>query len=102
MAGVAFVYRWRVKPGLEAQCASAWAEITATMRDRFGSGGSCLHRAEDGTYVAYARWKSRAHRDESFAAIGDTDARRRLRASIAVDLDVMVLDVVDDLLVAGA
>ncbi len=99
MSGVAYVYRWRVKPGLESQCESAWAEITKMMCERFGSGGSCLHRAEDGTYVAYARWKSRAHRDESFAATADSEIRRSFRASIEVDFDVMILDVVDDLLV---
>ncbi|MFI5301361.1 MAG: hypothetical protein ACHREM_25020 [Polyangiales bacterium] len=95
MSGVAFVYRWRARPGLEAQCEQAWAEVTDDMRAR-GSGGSCLHRAEDGTYVAYARWKSRAHRDECFAAAGVTDARRRLRESIETDLEVMELTVVDD------
>jgi heme-degrading monooxygenase HmoA len=89
------LYRWRVKPGLEAECERAWADVTDDMRAR-GSAGSCLHRAADGSYFAYARWASRAARDEAFAAAGDTDARRRLRATIDVDLDAFEVEVVDD------
>ena len=56
----AIVYRWRVRDGREDAFAAAWARMTDTIRAGCGSFGSRLHRAEDGTWVAYALWPARA------------------------------------------
>ena len=51
----AVIYRWRSKPGCEEQFVDGWARVTRAMHAGCGSYGSRLHRAGDGTWVAYAR-----------------------------------------------
>lgn len=52
----AVVYRWRIKPGLEAKFEEGWRLGTeAIMRD-LGGWGSRLHKTSDGRYFAYAQW----------------------------------------------
>ena len=67
-AGFAVLYRFRVRQGSEADFAVDWAVVTRWLRDHRGGLGSRLHRAEDGTLVAYAQWPSSAARDAAFAA----------------------------------
>jgi quinol monooxygenase YgiN len=58
--GFAVVYRWRLHDEKTEQFRAAWETVTLRlMRDR-GALGSRLHRAGDGTWVAYAQWRSRA------------------------------------------
>jgi quinol monooxygenase YgiN len=57
--GFAVVYRWRLHPGREEAFGEAWEAVTLALRERRGARGSRLHRAEDGTWVAYAQWPSR-------------------------------------------
>ena len=54
------IYRWKIRPGKEAQFEAAWAEITRFIRQERGGLGSRLHRSEDGTYLAYAEWPDEA------------------------------------------
>ena len=56
---VAF-YRWQVKPGREDEFCEAWARVTRATYRLHGSLGSRLHRSEDGSWIAYAQWPSRA------------------------------------------
>ena len=53
---IAIVYRWRVTDGMEEQFVDGWSRVTRAIREHCGSHGSRLHRAEDGTWLAYARW----------------------------------------------
>src|SRR5690606_12604120 len=55
----AVVYRWKLRAGGEERFAAAWGAVTAILRERCGALGSRLHRADDGTHVAYAQWPSR-------------------------------------------
>lgn len=57
-AGFAVLYRWKIRPGAEAEFANAWAVATAAFRT-IGALGSRLHRADDGDFYAYAEWPSR-------------------------------------------
>ena len=52
----AVIYRWGITPGLEKEFERIWKESTQTIYSTFGSLGSSLHKAENGEYVAYARW----------------------------------------------
>ena len=56
----AVIYRWRVHPGMEESFTAAWETLTRGIREGRGGLGSRLHRAEDGTWVAYAQWPDRA------------------------------------------
>ena len=58
--GFAVLYQWQIKPGKIRQFADAWAEMTAELRIQRGALGSRLHRSEQGTWMAYAQWPSRA------------------------------------------
>lgn len=76
-AGCMVLYRWRLKAGREADFITAWRSATEILRREHGGLGSRLHRAHDGTFVAYAAWPDEATR----AASGDGGAERaRLRA----------------------
>ena len=44
------VYRWRLKPGHEAQFARDWRDVTLLAREKYGSGGSSLFKAHDDSY----------------------------------------------------
>ena len=56
----AVMYRWRLKPGTESEFVAAWADRTRAILETEGGLGSRLHRADDGSIVAYAQWPSRA------------------------------------------
>ena len=54
------IYRWKIKPGMEEQFRTAWGKATCAIAMRYGALGSRLHRADDGTWLAYAQWPDRA------------------------------------------
>lgn len=58
--GFCVIYRWKLRSGLEAQFALAWEQATRLIMQQRGALGSRLHRAEDGTWYAYAQWPSKA------------------------------------------
>lgn len=95
--GFAVLYRWRLRAGKEAQFREAWGRVTQLLiRDR-GALGSRLHRADDGTWYAYAQWPSREARDEAFAAGPvDAEASRLMREAEAEVFPAVLLDPVED------
>lgn len=94
------VYRWRVKAGSEGAFRAAWARLTDAIRENHGSLGSRLHVAMDGTFVAYAQWPSRAHRDDALTkGSPDAEAGARMKACVEERFPDLELDVVDDRLV---
>ncbi len=52
-------YRWKLKPGSEESFAKYWEEGTHLFRNEQKALGSRLHKADDGTYFAYAQWPDR-------------------------------------------
>lgn len=50
------VYRWKLKEGAEDRFRQGWRAATEAISQKYGSLGSRLHKAEDGTWVAYAQW----------------------------------------------
>ena len=92
------VYRWRIKPGHEAQFARDWRDVTLLAREKYGSGGSSLFEAHDGSYVAIARWPDREKREAFVARKGiDTATRERMNAAIEQDYPPLELDTLQDL-----
>ncbi len=97
----AVIYRWKLKPGTEDNFRDAWRRGTIDIRDRFGTGGSRLHHAEDGTWVAYARWASKEDRDRALEG-PPSPAVEELRGYVEDRLEEISLEITDDLLSAEA
>ena len=70
---LAVIYRWSVEPEHEEYFLKRWKAGTIRLRKHFGALGSCLSRADNGDFVAFARWPSEAARERAFAAIGPTE-----------------------------
>jgi hypothetical protein len=102
-AGFAVLYRWRVEPGREGDCRAAWERLTRAIHERRGGLGSRLHVADDGTWVAYARWPDRATWER---AVGeepaDPEASVAMRACIRESLPPEPLTIEADLLTGTA
>jgi len=62
----AVIYRAYLKPGREAEYQQAWRQVARYFIDKRGAIGSCLHKAEEGFWVAYSRWPNQAARDASW------------------------------------
>ena len=93
------IYRWKLKEGQEEKFREGWRRRTEEIYRKCGSLGSRLHRADDGTWVAYAQWPER--RDWEAArqvAITDTEAPALMKESIEVSYPEMLLEVSDDLI----
>lgn len=63
----AVLYRWKLKPGREAEFREAWTEGTKRIHKRCGSHGAILHEGEDGTVWSYASWPNEETRQQCFA-----------------------------------
>lgn len=64
----AVIYRWSVDPAHETYFRQRWKQGTERLR-ALGSLGSCLTRAVDGDFIAFARWPSEAMREEAFKSL---------------------------------
>ncbi len=93
------LYRWRVKEGEEGRFREGWRRLTEEICIRRGSYGSRLHRAEDGTWVAYAQWPDRRAWEMSQGeATVDIEASEMMRLSAEVSHPPTLMEVTDDLL----
>lgn len=93
------LYRWKIVEGNEATFRQGWHRLTQEIYRRCGSLGSRLHKADDGSWVAYAQWPDRG-RWEGAARIEveDEEATQMMRASVAERYPDIYMEVVDDLL----
>jgi len=98
--GFAVIYRWRVDPSKEDQFRKAWEEITRAIRDFDGGLGSRLHKASDGTWLAYAQWPDRERWEQAGAGTESTrEAMQLFRDAIEERLPHIELEPVADYLV---
>ena len=96
------LYRWKLKEGKEDRFREGWHRLTEEIYKERGSRGSRLHRAEDGTWVAYAQWPDRGSWEKAGTAQTlDSEARQMMHESIEVSHPPTLMEVVDDLLVHG-
>ncbi|MEH6630854.1 MAG: hypothetical protein V7776_08515 [Halopseudomonas aestusnigri] len=95
----AIIYRWDLKPSAEEDFVSAWRDVTLCLKEKEGSGGSRLHKSDDGSYLAYALWDSLEHRTEAFeSGIPHQDQIMQMRDCTKQRHPEMKLVVTDDLL----
>jgi ribosomal-protein-alanine N-acetyltransferase len=96
----AILYRWRLKPGREAEFRAAWAEGTRRIHQACKSYGARLHQGEDGLYWSYALWPSEEVRKACFAGHDwfSQDCFQTMQACIAQRFDEIPLSLTDDAL----
>jgi hypothetical protein len=93
------LYRWRVKEEAEGRFREGWRRLTEEIFSRWGSYGSRLHRAEDGTWVAYAQWPDRQAWEMSQGqGVVDVEASEMMRRSAEMSHPPILMEVADDLL----
>jgi hypothetical protein len=98
-AGFAVIYRWRLHPGREALFQEIWARNTVEIARRCGGLGSRLHRADDGSWLAYAQWPDRATWERSYDVPDwDPEGSHLIETCVAERLPRLLLDPVADLL----
>lgn len=98
-AGFCVVYRFKVRPGQEADFQAAWTDLTLAYKKNRGGLGSRLHRAEDGLWVAYAQWPNKQMWEES-RTLGPPDraAGALMAQTVEERLEPILLEPVKDLL----
>ena len=92
----AVLYRRRLHPGAEARLVDGWERVTRAVHATCGSYGSRLHRADDGTWVACARWPDTATRER--CDHGEAAGERLVAGSVAGHLGATPVEVASDLL----
>lgn len=71
MSMFAVLYRFYIIPGAESDYQRLWNQIVNYFIVYRGAIGSCLHKAEDGLWLAYSRWPDKAARDASWPGEGE-------------------------------
>lgn len=97
---IVFLYRWKIKAGLEQQFIDSWSEITAYYRQNAGSLGSRLHKGSDGLWYGYAQWRSAEDRSAAFGDRPAHPAREKMSEAIEESFEETRLEVAADYLLA--
>ncbi|HEV2764146.1 MAG TPA: antibiotic biosynthesis monooxygenase [Pyrinomonadaceae bacterium] len=93
------LYRWKLKEGCEERFREGWRRRTREIYERCGSLGSRLHRAEDGTWVAYAQWPDRrTWEDARVVPVLDTEAGTLMRESVETSYPDIYMEAAEDFL----
>jgi hypothetical protein len=92
----AVIYRWRLHTGAEESFVDGWTRVTRAIDAECGSYGSRLHQAEDGTWVAYARWPDAATRERCQHT--EIEGERLMSQAVAKRFETLTMDIVIDLL----
>ncbi len=77
----AVIYQSWVLPEHEENYQQLWQKIADYFISECGAIGACLHKTQEGSYLAYSRWPDRATREASWP--GDTDPFQSLPITIA-------------------
>ncbi len=64
----AVIYRSYIKPELEERYQKLWNQVASYFIQHRGAIGSCLHKTEDGIWLAYSRWPDKETRDASWSS----------------------------------
>ena len=97
----AVLYRWRVKPELEATHREGWRRVTEAIRRAHATGGSRLHRAADGSFYAYAVWPDEEtfERARVSASPASDEDRALMRDGLEGGVEIVArLEILDDML----
>jgi hypothetical protein len=62
----AVIYTFVLRPEQESEYQECWRKIVTYFKQHCGAIGSCLHKGENGLWVAYSRWPNRQTRDAAW------------------------------------
>lgn len=62
----AVIYRAYLKTGTESEYQNLWNLVVHYFVKYCGALGSCLHKTEEGYWLAYSRWPNKATRDAAW------------------------------------
>jgi quinol monooxygenase YgiN len=97
MTMFAVIYRFKLKANADEKFKKAWAEMTFEFRDIHGGLGSCLHKTEEGIWLAYARWPNREAWQKQ-KKIRNQTALYEMKNCVEERLPEITMDIVNDLL----
>lgn len=107
----AVIYRSYVKPELEEEYQKLWNQVANYFIQNRGAIGSCLHKTEDGMWLAYSRWPDKATLDASWSSDSTIEDLPHLIKETIVNmknctdqdrkLPEIGMEVVDDLLLTN-
>ncbi len=99
--GFVVIYRWRVHPDKESLFQEIWSQNTPNIAEKCGGLGSRLHKAEDGTWLAYAQWPDKETWERSYSNPWKPERMDEMEEAIIERLPRTLLYPVADFLVAG-
>lgn len=101
----AVIYSGKIKPEREEEYKRLWHTIAEYFMTHCGALGSCLHKATNGSWVAYSRWPNKSTRDavyleenRKFLPEEIRNAFEQFNGCILERDPEICLDVIDDLL----
>lgn len=83
----AVIYKFKLKPSQEELYQHHWHKIADFFIKNCGAIGSCLHKGEDGLWVAYSRWPDKRTRDASWP--GEESPHNELPEKIRQSIQIM-------------
>ena len=83
----AVIYKFKLKPSQEELYKVHWNVIAQQFIKHRGAIGSCLHKGENGIWVAYSRWPNKETRDASWS--GEPTPRNDLPEDICASIQIM-------------
>ena len=83
----AVIYRFYLQPHQEELYKTCWNTIASYFIKERGAIGSCLHKTDDGFWLAYSRWPDKQTRDDSWP--GDDAPSDVLPDAIRATIKVM-------------
>ncbi|HMT08505.1 MAG TPA: hypothetical protein PKA82_10910 [Pyrinomonadaceae bacterium] len=95
---VAYLYKWKIKPGFEEDFRKGWTAVTQYHLEHSNSLGSRLHRGTDGLFYAYACWPSSEAREQAFANSVEIPERQLMIDAIEESFPSVEMSILDDLL----
>lgn len=81
---------------MEKQFIDGWQRVTVAIHTGCDSYGSRLHKCQDGTWLAYARWPDAATRDR--CEHQEVEGQRLMREAVEENYEDILGEVVLDLL----
>lgn len=83
----AVIYKFKLKPSQEELYQLHWQKIASFFIESRGAIGSCLHKGDDGIWIAYSRWPDKATRDASWP--GEDTPNNELPEDISNSVKIM-------------
>ncbi len=98
--GFVVIYRWKIHADKEQLFQEIWCRNTPQIIQRCGGLGSRLHKADDGTWLAYAQWPDKATWEKSYSVPEwDLEGSEMMKEAIVERLPRILLEPAADFLV---